>query len=56
MVELLGGPVLGDLCALSYSNIFIVVLTPGRPARFTRTHYGARDPADEAGCSGGLLQ
>lgn len=54
MVELLGGPVLGDICSLSYSNLFVVVLTPGRPARVTRTHYGARDPADEPGCTEGL--
>jgi broad specificity phosphatase PhoE len=54
MVELLGGPVLGDICSLSYSNLFIVVLSPGRPARVARTHYGAADPADEPGCIGGL--
>ena len=54
MVELLGGPVLGDICSLSHSNLFVVVLTPGRPARVTRTHYGARDPADEPGCTDGL--
>jgi phosphohistidine phosphatase SixA len=53
-VELLGGPVLGDICGNSYSNLFIVVLAPGRPARVTRTHYGARDPADEPGCVEGL--
>jgi phosphohistidine phosphatase SixA len=54
MVELLGGPVLGDVCASAYSNLFIVVLSPGRPARFTRTTYGAADPADEQGCKAGL--
>jgi 2,3-bisphosphoglycerate-dependent phosphoglycerate mutase len=53
-IEALGGPKVNDICDSSYSNLFMLVLYPNRPPRFTHTHYGAADPPGGRACVDGL--
>lgn len=53
-IEALGGPKINEVCDSSFSNLFMLVLYPNRPLRFTHTHYGAADPPGGRSCVDGL--
>ncbi|HYH78777.1 MAG TPA: histidine phosphatase family protein [Longimicrobium sp.] len=55
-IEALGGPKLNDVCDSSSSNLFMLVLYPNRPLRFTHTHYGQADPPGGPACENGLVR
>jgi broad specificity phosphatase PhoE len=50
IIAALGGPQLPDLCEGEHANLFVLILSPGRPARMIRSIYGAPDPAGAAQC------
>lgn len=52
----LGAPPMGELCDHEYSNLFVVVLRPGRPSTLVQSHFGAPDPAPTAPCERTMRQ
>ena len=55
-IEAMGGPKINEICDSAFSNLFMLVLYPNRPPRFTHTHYGAADPPGGRGCVNGLIR
>ena len=54
IIGALGGPAMEELCESEYSNLFMLALTPGQPARLVHGHYGAPDSPAATGCRRGM--
>ncbi|HEV2734235.1 MAG TPA: phosphoglycerate mutase family protein [Longimicrobiaceae bacterium] len=56
IVTALGAPPMGELCDHEYSNLFIMVLRPGRAPTLVQSRYGAPDPAPTTACTRSMRQ
>ncbi len=51
IIAALGGPKMPDLCEGQYSNLYVMELKPGSPARLIKAKYGAPDAPDSDACN-----